>query len=81
MAFIRTIGPGDADGDLARTYEEIGAARGGVAHILQIQSLHPKALRAHFDLYRALMFGSSPLSRAERELIATIVSAENGCHY
>jgi alkylhydroperoxidase family enzyme len=75
------IGPVDAEGDLARTYQEIGATRGGVAHILQIQSLHPKALKAHFDLYRALMFGASPLSRAERELVATVVSSENGCHY
>ncbi len=81
MAWIRTIAPPDAGGELAEVYREIGAARGGVGHILQIQSLHPKALKAHFDLYRSLMFGVSPLSRAEREMIATVVSATNGCHY
>ncbi|MDX1577433.1 MAG: carboxymuconolactone decarboxylase family protein [Gemmatimonadota bacterium] len=32
-------------------------------------------------LYRKLMFGPSPLDRAEREAIAVVVSALNGCFY
>jgi hypothetical protein len=42
---------------------------------------HPAALRAHYDLYRTLMFGRSELSRAQREMIAVVVSKTNGCHY
>jgi alkylhydroperoxidase family enzyme len=32
-------------------------------------------------LYGALMHGRSPLTRAQREMIAVVVSRTNGCHY
>lgn len=51
------------------------------ANILAIQGLHPSAMKAHTALYRTLMFGDSPLSRAEREAIAVVVSAANDCFY
>jgi len=38
-------------------------------------------MRAHIALYRTIMFGESPLSRAEREAMAVAVSVTNGCHY
>ncbi len=31
--------------------------------------------------YAAIMFGPSPLSRFQRELLATVVSAELDCFY
>jgi alkylhydroperoxidase family enzyme len=33
------------------------------------------------DLYKEIMFGASELSRRERELLATVTSAEQSCHY
>ena len=39
-------------------------------------SLNPPVLRASMELYRAIMFGESGLSRRERELLATVTSAE-----
>ncbi len=50
-------------------------------HILASHSLNPAAVHAHTTLYRTIMFGDSPLSRAEREAIAVAVSAANDCHY
>ena len=50
-------------------------------HIIASHSLNPSAMRAHVALYRAVMFGESPLSRAEREAMAVAVSAVNDCHY
>ncbi len=44
-------------------------------------SLNPHVLKASMDQYIALMFGPSPLSRMQRELLATVVSAEVDCHY
>ena len=35
----------------------------------------------HYDLYRHLMAGPSPLSRVQREMIAVAVSVENDCFY
>jgi len=80
-AWIRTIDPGEATGALAAVLSGIAGRSGSVAHILSCQSLHPEALRKHYELYRTLMFGRGALSRAERESIAVVVSAANGCRY
>ena len=32
-------------------------------------------------MYLAVMFGKSDLSRAQREMLAVVVSAANQCHY
>jgi alkylhydroperoxidase family enzyme len=53
----------------------------GLDNVLASHSLNPQALRAHVGLYRTVMFGDSPLDRAEREAIAVAVSAANDCHY
>lgn len=53
----------------------------GLDNVLASHALNPAALRAHVALYRTVMFGDSPLSRAEREAIAVAVSAANDCHY
>lgn len=79
--WIDTVPPAAATGELKDLYERIGGARGGVAAIHQAQSLNPKVLGAHFELYKALMFQPSPLSRADREAIAVAVSRANACEY
>jgi alkylhydroperoxidase family enzyme len=81
MAFIRTIPPEDADGELARLYADAVGRSGRVYRILQLQSLNPAALAASIHLYKAVMFGPSPLSRVEREAIAVTVSRANDCFY
>lgn len=80
-AWIDTVSPSEAEGPLAETYEWIGGRSGWVANILRCQSLHPEGLKDHYGLYRTLMFGKGSLSRAERESIAVVVSAANGCRY
>ncbi len=81
MAWIRMVDEHEAEGALGEAYGRVTAARGTVANILKIHSVSPPALRAHLDLYRAVMFGPSELSRRERETIAVAVSSVNGCHY
>ncbi len=81
VAFIATVDEAVAEGELAEVYRYIAGAAGTVAHILKSSSLHPAILRRHYDLYREVMFGPSPLSRAQREMVATAVSGLNGCHY
>jgi alkylhydroperoxidase family enzyme len=80
-ACIRTIAEKAAAGSLGEVYREIADPSGRVANILKVQSLNPAALGDHAALYGTLMFGDSPLSRAEREAIAVVISAENRCHY
>ena len=81
MVWIKTISEDQATGDLKRAYEAISRARGKVSNIMRAQSLNPNALRAFLELYTTLVFGRSSLSRGEREMIATTVSASNGCDY
>lgn len=81
MAYIRVVGEDEADGKLFDVYDEIQRNRGRVSNILRAQSLDPKALRAHLDLYMATVFGKGGLSRREAELLAVAVSAANGDTY
>ncbi len=60
---------------------EEGPQAAQLPHILASHSLNPEALKGHLALYRAVMFGASPLTRAEREAMAVAVSAANNCHY
>ena len=58
----------------------IGRA-GKVYAIVRSMSLNPRVLKSSIRLYRDVMMGSSPLSRAQRELLATAVSRINTCDY
>jgi len=52
-----------------------------VWNIVKIMGLRPHQLEASMAMYRAIMFGESGLTRAERELLATVTSSENACFY
>lgn len=81
MAWINVIPEAQASAELTAAYDQVLAARGRVSNILSIHSVHPAAMLAHVHLYAQLMFGTSEVTRAEREMIAVAVSAVNGCHY
>ena len=81
-AWIRTIPESDADASLKEQYEQVrDPITGQLDHILQVHSLHPAGLQAHYDLYAAVMRGTPTLRGAEREMIAVVVSQLNSCHY
>lgn len=54
---------------------------GFVPNVYVAYSFRPAALRGFIAMYEALMEGESGLSKAEREMIAVAVSAQNHCHY
>ena len=81
MAFIKYISYENASDELKKIYESVGAPKRTPANIIRIAGLNPKAMAAHGAFYRAVMFQKSPLSRQQREMIATVVSAINHCHY
>jgi len=62
-------------------YAALIRQRGKISNILKVHSLSPDAMGDHLDLYMTLMFGKSGLSRAEREAVAVVVSANNDCEY
>ena len=81
MVWIKSLPPAEALGELLEQDNRMRDPSGSVATILQVHSLNPAALRAHFDLYRTLMFARSDLTRTRREMIAVVVSKTNSCHY
>ena len=50
-------------------------------NVMSIHSLNPATLEAHAALYIQCMKGDSPLSRAEREIVAVAASRCNRCRY
>lgn len=81
MAYIDYIEYENAEGELKEIYDELIGSRGKLANIHKIQSLHPKSITAHMNLYMELMFAKSPLKRYQREMIAVVVSKYNDCNY
>ena len=82
MAFITYADDDPLDPKLAAMYERVRDPEHGVVdNILRIHSHNPASAEAHLSLYKTLMFGRSPLSRVQREMIAVVVSQVNTCHY
>ena len=81
MSWIKEIEPEESEGQLAEFYEGLIKSRGKVSNIMKVQSLDVKAMETHMNLYLSLMFTHSGLSREEMEMLATVVSAKNGCQY
>jgi alkylhydroperoxidase family enzyme len=93
MTWIRTIARDQAEGALRDALESQlatypaeyatpsvpGLAPGG--SVVESHSLIPDALHHAFATYGALMSPDLPLTRRQHEMIATVVSATNRCHY
>ena len=70
-----------AEGKLKEAYESIAGSGRKMANVLKVQSLNPESMKSHYQFYRSIMFEKSHLTRAQREMIAIVVSAKNGCFY
>ncbi len=81
MTRIKTIKPEDAKGRLKEIYDGLIASRGKIAEVHKMHSLNPEALKSHMDFYMTIMFKKSPLKRAQREMLAVVVSLANKCEY
>ena len=81
MARIELTPPEHANGRLRALYDEAVARAGKVYQVVRLMSPNPAVLEASMALYLATMFGPSGLSRARREMLATVVSRTNGCRY
>ncbi len=81
MAYIKYVDEQDASDELRELYDRYREPEGHVDNILRIHGLNPPSLEGHVRLYETLMRGRSELSRAQREMIAVVVSSINKCHY
>ncbi len=81
MPWIYQVPIAEATGLLKAQFDAALQRAGRVWHIVHIMSIHPRALRDSINFYGTLMMGESPLTRVQREMLATVVSVENHCHY
>ena len=81
MPHIRLIHEDEATGALAEQYRAAIERAGKVFNVVKAMSPNPRVLNRSLELYKAVMFGPSELSRIERELLAVVVSRANDCHY
>jgi hypothetical protein len=94
MTWIRTIPFEEADEKLRRAMEaqrELYPAEyatpvhptpgGESSSIVASHSLIPEALHHAFATFGVLMSPELPLSRRQHEMITTLVSVSNRCHY
>jgi uncharacterized peroxidase-related enzyme len=69
--------PADLRGLFAKARERLGF----VPNVFRVYAFRPERLSAWFAHYRQLHEPSAGLSAADREMIAVVVSAANGCLY
>ena len=81
MAWIRTVPESEATGIVKEEYDAGIKRAGRVYNIVKLFSIKPESLKAFSNQYEVAMFGPSKLSRAQREMIATVVSQINSCRY
>jgi len=81
MPWIKQVPVSEATGLLKELFDAALARAGHVWNIVHVMSLNPRAMRDSLAFYQTVMMGESPLTRVQRELLATVVSAELRCHY
>ncbi|MBC8281897.1 MAG: carboxymuconolactone decarboxylase family protein [Chloroflexi bacterium] len=81
MPYVKTIPYEDAQGDLKETYDRMIKSRGFISNVQAVSSLKPNIMQTLVAHVASVMFGESGVSRAEREMVASVVSATNKCQY
>lgn len=82
MPYIRQVEDGDdAEPAVKRELDKARKRAGRVWNIVRIMSPNAEAMRTSMSLYIALMKADSPLTHAQREMLAVVVSQENHCRY
>lgn len=81
MPYIEQIPVDEARGLLKKLFDEALERAGRVWRIVHVMSQNPRAMDASMKFYGAIMFGSSPLSRRQRETLAVVTSKANDCFY
>ncbi len=81
MPYVRTIPYEDSQGELTKIYDKMIETRGFISNVQAVSSLKPNIMQTLVAHVGSVMFGESGVSRAEREMVAAVVSATNKCQY
>lgn len=81
MPWIEQVPVDEATGLLKEELDRAVERAGRIWNIVHVMSVNPEAMRDSIRFYVTVMLGASPLTRVQRELLATVTSAELACHY
>ncbi len=81
MAHVHVHTYEETTGVARREYDAAMRRAGRIWNIVSVQSQLPEVMRDSMRIYQSIMYGPSPLSRAQREMMAVITSQANDCHY
>ena len=81
MSWLRTPDEPDLPANVRTLFETPREKLGFVPNVLRLYALRPSHLVRWDAHYNELMKGESGLSKAEREMIAVVVSVANDCRY
>ena len=81
MPFVKTVPFEEANGEIKAAYNHLLHNRGRIANVFAVSSLRPHLMTTLSDHFRSVMNTESGLTPAERQMVATIVSAANKCQY
>ncbi len=81
MPHVHVLTYEESTGLARKEYDAALRRAGRIWNIVSIQSQLPEAMRDSIRLYSTLMYGESPLTRSQRELLAAVTSQINDCHY
>ena len=79
MPYVKPIPAEDASGDLLDVYINHEIDEGVIFAPYEVLTRNGPALKRLADFQGALRFGDSPLTRLQREMIATLTSGATGC--
>jgi alkylhydroperoxidase family enzyme len=81
MPYIKQVSDEEATGAVKHEIDKAYKRAGRVWNIVRIMTPNAAIMRTSIDFYGVLLFGESPLSRAQREMLAVVVSKTNHCVY
>jgi uncharacterized peroxidase-related enzyme len=80
-AWLRVPGEDEAPPPVKELFDKASERLGFVPNVLRVYALRPRHLELWNAFYDDLMRGESGLTKAQREMIAVVVSTVNRCHY
>jgi alkylhydroperoxidase family enzyme len=82
MPFVKTVPYQQAQGLLKEAYDGMLARQGRISNVYAVSSLRPETMVSLQDHHEPVMQSvTSGLTEAEKQMIATLVSALNKCRY
>ncbi len=81
MPYVKTVPYSESEGEIKATYDQMLGTSGRIANVFAVSSLRPHLMKTLSAHTRSVMGTDSGLTPAERQMVATVVSATNKCQY